>query len=484
MFNKPFRIHFSSIIEDFFKTFWIILVLVVTNFIQAINEINFETVDMGKILISSFAGVGIVCVIILMLYIRWRKTYITLNKEVLIIERKLLVNKHSTIGLKNVSNVDFEQNIFEKIIGTAKLKLDTNSLSTANENDVKIILKTDDIIILKEEIMKYVNLLNNVNQEIKTDEFIEKEKLIKEDDTDSIKYGFDKVLMHSILSVPIISFVIFLIWVIVITLSASVEETTEFNNISNKLIIMIIFIIPIILGTVNNIFRLYGFKAKRIDNNIHLSYGLFTTKKFTIPVDKINAVIVKQPTLARIVKKYTVEIANVGMTDDVKIAPVLLLVGTKAEIIGLMEKLLPEVKINVEEEKQPKVALIPITLHTALWGMFLIIPTIVFIQSVFKVYVLVGLVIFLIISAYLNYRTRKLSFINQKLYITQGIFIKKTSIIDIKKVQLIRLKNSIVTKKLKIQKMNVQILASHINLQHQSGYFENEKFEKILEQYK
>ena len=49
--------------------------------------------------------------------------------------------KKNTIGLKNISNVNTEQNLLEMLLGTCKVKLDTNSMSTSDKTDVKIILK-------------------------------------------------------------------------------------------------------------------------------------------------------------------------------------------------------------------------------------------------------------------------------------------------------------------------------------------------------
>ena len=59
----------------------------------------------------------------------------------IVIEQNTLNRKKNTIGIKNISNVNTEQNLFEMLLGTYKVKLDTNSLSTADKTDVKIVLK-------------------------------------------------------------------------------------------------------------------------------------------------------------------------------------------------------------------------------------------------------------------------------------------------------------------------------------------------------
>ena len=57
------------------------------------------------------------------------------------IERNTWNKKKNTIGLKNISNVNTEQNLLEMLLGTCKVKLDTNSMSTSDKTDVKIIFE-------------------------------------------------------------------------------------------------------------------------------------------------------------------------------------------------------------------------------------------------------------------------------------------------------------------------------------------------------
>ena len=74
----------------------------------------------------------------------WAKTWIYVSEGTLVIECRTLNRKVHTIAVRNISNINTEQNLFEMLIGTSKLKLDTNSLSTADKTDVRIVLKTSD----------------------------------------------------------------------------------------------------------------------------------------------------------------------------------------------------------------------------------------------------------------------------------------------------------------------------------------------------
>lgn len=495
MFEKPFRLHFSSIIEDFFKGFWVIIVILITNVFQNINQLELEQIALNDVFFSVSILLIVIAIIFLIMFLRWRRTYLTLTSETLVIEKLLINKKIITIGLKNISNVDFEQNIFEKIIGTAKLKLDTNSLSTANQNDVKIILKLDKIKELKKQILLRIDNLvkdNNINEgdidknSIKSEEI--EECTFDEENKLRIKYNFERVIYHTLLSVPIFSILLIIGFFIFFVITIQNPELSQsfFQNMFGSIIAIAIIVVPIIYSSIRNVFRLYDFKAQRIRDKIHISYGLFTTRKFTIPVDKINAVIIKQSTLSRIFKKYTVEIVNVGMVEENNETPVLLLMCDKKELEDNLHLLLPELTINVEEEMQPKEALVPIFIKMSITSLVFIIPTLIFSSflNIYTTFIIIVIILFAILSGILMYKTHRLALYENSIYITKGIFMKKTVVIKIPKIQLLVLKNSVLTKKLKIQKIKVQILAAAINLEHQSGYFKNDITQKILEKYK
>jgi len=105
MSEKPFRNHISIIFERLGRTFWILM---------------------------TFLG--------WQLWI-WSKTYIYVLNHAIIIEKNTMKKEKETIGIKNISNVNLEQNLFERLLRTCKVKLDTNSLFTADSTDVQILMK-------------------------------------------------------------------------------------------------------------------------------------------------------------------------------------------------------------------------------------------------------------------------------------------------------------------------------------------------------
>ena len=73
----------------------------------------------------------VICFILFSIFVFSKKdsnnTENTINKKI------------NTFGIKNIANINIEQNIFERIISTCKVKIDTDSRSTADETDIEIV---------------------------------------------------------------------------------------------------------------------------------------------------------------------------------------------------------------------------------------------------------------------------------------------------------------------------------------------------------
>ena len=153
--GKKFRNHISVVIEEVWGA---ILVLLVYVFAQVLPELAETSADD----LSFFADNGLWIVLILAVLMAllignrilvWARTYIHIEDNAIIIEKNTVNKKKNTIGIKNISNINLEQNLFEMLAGTCKVKLDTNSLSTADKTDVKIVLKKADAENFRREIM-------------------------------------------------------------------------------------------------------------------------------------------------------------------------------------------------------------------------------------------------------------------------------------------------------------------------------------------
>ena len=147
-----FRNHISIIAEQTGGLLIAILIVLVPSLLENIDELmetGLEFMD-GKWLLVNLGLILFFLVIIALQYAVWSKTYISLQDNAVVIERNTLNKKKNTIGIRNISNINTEQNLLRCSWARVKVKLDTNSRSTADSTDVKIVLKKADALAFKQ----------------------------------------------------------------------------------------------------------------------------------------------------------------------------------------------------------------------------------------------------------------------------------------------------------------------------------------------
>ena len=154
--GRRFRNHISIILEQTGAVIAAVFVLIVTQLFQSIDELtesdlSFITSKGFLILIGviTLLGVSLTGQVLV-----WARTYISIEENAIVIEKGRVNKKKNTIGIRNISNINLEQNLIEMLFGTCKVKLDTNSRSTADSTDVKIVLKKSDALWFQQEVTR------------------------------------------------------------------------------------------------------------------------------------------------------------------------------------------------------------------------------------------------------------------------------------------------------------------------------------------
>ena len=142
--NRRFRNHVSVVAERVGAGTYALLAVLAGIFIQNADEL----LDVGgslladrRALLGLFICLGLLAVSVGKAMWTWSKTWISIQDQAIVIDKHTLNGSQNTIGIRNISNINLEQNLFEMLMGTCKVKLDTGSLSTANSTDVTIVLK-------------------------------------------------------------------------------------------------------------------------------------------------------------------------------------------------------------------------------------------------------------------------------------------------------------------------------------------------------
>lgn len=351
--KKKFRNHISIVVEKFGVLGGIVVAYLIAN----ANTIS-DLVAMGlpsENLVSLFlAGVAILMVLLFVVGYNvavWSRTWISLVDGSIVIERNTLQKKKNTIGIKNISNVNLEQNLFEMLIGTCKVKLDTNSLSTADRTDVKIVLKKADAEAFRAEVTA---LLQQQTETPQTDSLAV--------EVWDYEASMQDIMVHGLFSIRLS--VVF----IAIGSMAALFVTTiltlrhgAFAESLGSLLVNVLFFGGLAFTAIRNLvmgfLKYYDFKIARRGDKLVMRYGLFKKVHYTIPVRTINGLVMRQSMFARLAGYATAEVINIGMGDDESEAEAFLCPYSRCDAtLVQIRTLLPELASVVTRkfERQPK----------------------------------------------------------------------------------------------------------------------------------
>ena len=493
MNNTRFRCHPSIILEQLGSFFFIILILgfeFLTSFLEDPESTSFE-LPSYYVISGILAFLGIIFLFVGYRYLIWSKTWISIQNGSLIYERNTFNKKVNTIGIQSISNINMEQNILERILGTCKVKLDTNSLTTANLNDLTIVMKKSHALELKQYLLSIIN----------ESSIGETPAMI---DNDEIKYDFEAsitdVAKHSLFMLsPFTCIALALsIWFIFLQFSDALHTAREAKGILSILVnLLVIFFIlySALSSALKGFFGYYGFRAKRQENKIILSYGFFKKINYEIPADKINAVEIVQPLFCRIFKRYCVELVNVGLTDEGAGSKAHLILACKLEDLEQqLSILLPELSADLitKVQKQPKRTffyycyLVLCTLLGLGIGYGLLILSFQYLDILLESEIILSIfgilafiILFLVLGLYLYHKTAG-TYIGENYLVTSTGFIqRKFTIVKYANIQYITTVQNWINRKLKLTQGMFYLLADIGNQTKSLPYIEEFQLEKL-----
>ena len=488
MNKEQFRCHPSIIAE---KTSGVITALFFI-FITSLDDIKgiINEGFNGDNLFMVGITIGALTLVLTYNIIIWSKTFITIEENTIVIKRNTLNSKVNTFGINNISNINLEQNIFERIINKYKIKIDTDSLSTANSTDIEIVLSKKQAYEFKNKVITLMNNENLDSGQINEDSMNTKENKIYLDDENieyDIVYSTNDILKHCFYNLSFLGFIFNLAMIaFVIFISVTTDGTEGFIATAMLIATSCISILKLFLG---DLFKYYNFSIKREKDKLYISYGLFRIKKFTIPVNRINAINIKQSLLSRVFHKYQSDLVTIGVGDDETEGSQILLSSNKETFIKNMKILLPEINmeecLNLERESKNhhiiKIAdgIIGIIICSIiLYAIYMIDTTVPLI-----IYLFLDLLIFLylVLYNYMSYITRGFYMGDNKMSISWGVFAKKISIIKYEKIQYVNIRENPLSTKLNLCRGELYILASLGNSIRPLGYYNHSLFEKLKE---
>ena len=135
------RNHYSKFIVDTIKTVWAFILIGIVN-ISGSTDLSEAAGDIGATggILIGLGALLIAAVLMLINFLRWRRTKIIIDEDELIIDRDFKINKKvTTIRLSSIATVNLQQGIPDHIFNTYRVQLDINSSVTAEDTDFNLI---------------------------------------------------------------------------------------------------------------------------------------------------------------------------------------------------------------------------------------------------------------------------------------------------------------------------------------------------------
>ncbi len=590
------RNHFSYVIEQMWGA------LVVLFFLMLGNT---ETIELGKEMIREgniflgllIAGGAFLLLLFICLWhiLRWYKTTITIQDGAVIYERRTWNRRVNHIAVVNISNINLEQNLFERIVGTCKVKLDTSSLSTANKTDLQIVLKKRDAEWMKRTLVQMIQEVSDEknaavvpgagaqagsgmtavpgagaqegsgmtavpgagaqegsgmtavpgagaqegsgmtavpgvgaqegsgmtvvpgvsvqaesgmthgmempDNRIGLNPALENHLSLDDDNMEfDIQYSAFEIIRNTFLSTSILSWLVIIGGIIFcsigdITLFLG-EEAADLGAVLGAWLVWILLISSFAWEIVKRALADFRFRARRDTDKIYVSCGLLKKKKYTVPVNKINAVTLHYTLLGRLFRKASIKVINIGGEGEDVDGMKFLLSDSYSELTRKMKILLPEYQLpELKRLKRPpfKSFLLSCAVSLLIGGCFLLVlqagigllPGVMTAeeqgQAMQWAYLCAGAVIFIkVCLSFLSYRAAGI-YHGEQMVLSRGIFSRVVLSIPYERIQYVHTEQSPLQKLLHLNRGYIKILASAFSNEQMIGVFEEEQYSVLAE---
>lgn len=501
--SKKFRNHISIVAEEIWST---VLVLTAFVFVQILPELAGADAEDISFWAGRVPGIILVLLALLLLLVGsrllvWFRTTIHIEDNAIVIEKNTLNKKKNTIGIKNISNINLEQNLFEMIFGTCKVKMDTNSLSTANQTDVKIVLKKSDAEQFRRAVMSRMQepeaapagtaAVQSPDADIRG--------FSLEDDYD-VRADMGDIIAHGFFSINVFS-VLLLIAGVAATAAAVVQAVQNPGFIKSLLgavtgiVVAASIILSALWDTVKDFVKYYDFRAKRRGDRLYIRYGLLKKMEYTVPVDKIQALEINQSLVARICGRYMAEIVNVGMGDEKEERNSFLVLYCKKEKLRQqLDILLPELPgaEGIKTKKQPGLVWAAWAFKFAVYVLAVLLAAAVGaaltggMEPSDRFWALLGirggavlLIVFALTGAVMRFCTDGIKAGDDTLSLCRGYFGRHYTVVKYCNIQYAELSQNFIAKRCGIQKGEIHLLAAAGKSSKDLPYFRDGLEEKI-----
>lgn len=422
-------------------------------------EAGFVAGDMGLLWIV-LGALGLLAVVVFLIWLGWYNTWISAKDNTLILETGVFVKKRLTVPFSKINTIDMGRNVFQRIVGTCRLKIDTGAIENGAEEKSEI-----NLVFSMKEAENFRNyILNRAEQdenEIRMAGGVSKLNA-GEANGNAVRAQFTDFLLYGMTSSGVWKLVCVLITVAIFLgeISTSILErvgemllpavNTLLKFIISSGIVMAalyVFMMVVMVTLASNFMsviyaaiRYYGFSVTRDRNNVVVRYGLISIKNYTIPAENVHAVVVRQNLFQQMIGRCSVEMVSIGYGNEEKETNLLFPIISKKKLPWLLEQILPEYSLSKAEYKPGKRSIRFLIVRPIVWSAVVLAAIVAFFGLFMDSLVLSGIVaalllIAVVISSILKYRNNALGCDGKVMLVRSGGLHTITHLIRVDAVQ-------------------------------------------------
>lgn len=380
MFEKR-RCHYTYIFELLVKHIAAIVAMVISFVLSVAGDMagdedlagEMSGLPLGKILLVTLAAL-VVFSGIMLLYcaFKWRHTYVSVQEDALNYESGKFIKKRVTIPFEQINTIDMGRNIFEKLVGTCRLKIDTGAYSNAqdkNQPEMNLVFNLSEAYNIRRYIMSRTESYDTpaaMRGMARQGALGEPQWAVRAGAGDFILYGLTsssvwKLFWLLVLGVCVLAEVSTAVlgraaeaalpWLKAIL--GEVEQLGAWKALAGMLAAYLVMSLVSDLFTVLwAAVRFFDFRVMRQGRNVVVRYGLFTEKNYTLQVRNIHALVIKQNLFQQMLGRCSVEAVCMGFGDEKTETELLFPIIRKKELNNVLRMVLPEYITEMHTRKR------------------------------------------------------------------------------------------------------------------------------------
>ncbi|WP_278656355.1 PH domain-containing protein [Paraclostridium bifermentans] len=285
--------------------------------------------------------------------IGWKYEYISIKDNEVHYYKGIFSKETLIIPKKSFKSMDISQNLIERLLAYKIVKIESPSKDFGID-DIKMSLNNEQIDILKSFSLNDLNkeYLDDVNEDYVMNNIKDNEepKEIKEKNIETKKlviYGFT-------------SFNLFVALIFIFNILGKLDDFISSDYLSNiidgafknnsrgmsiLLIVagLLIFLIILkLIATVYYVVKYYNFTLLKENNNIKITYGLFSTKEFSFKNNNIKLIKIKSNPIRQFLNIYELNLIIKGYTGEGNEKIIMYPIGSLNEINDIIKEFIPE----------------------------------------------------------------------------------------------------------------------------------------------